>query len=86
MKAGIFVGPQIRKLMQDELFTNCLNQQEKKAWNCFKAVVTDFLGNTKNSDFKKIVSDMLQSFRDLGCRMSVKLHFLYSHLDYFPEN
>ena len=29
---------------------------------------------------------MLNAFRDLGCNMSVKLHFLKSHLDSFPEN
>jgi hypothetical protein len=29
---------------------------------------------------------MIKSFKALGCRMSVKLHFLHSHLDYFPTN
>jgi len=29
---------------------------------------------------------MLKNFKVLGCKMSLKLHFLYSHLDYFPEN
>ena len=29
---------------------------------------------------------MLQAFRDLGCIMSIKLHFTNSHLDQFPEN
>jgi hypothetical protein len=29
---------------------------------------------------------MLDSFKDLGCNMSLKLHFLHPHLDYFPEN
>ena len=26
------------------------------------------------------------SLRDLGCRMSIKIHYLHSHLDNFPEN
>jgi hypothetical protein len=29
---------------------------------------------------------MICRFRELGCRMSVKMHFLDSHLDYFPAN
>ena len=26
------------------------------------------------------------SLRDFGCRVSVKIHYLHSHLDNFPEN
>ena len=29
---------------------------------------------------------MLLAFRNLGCNMSIKLHFLYAHLDEFPDN
>ena len=29
---------------------------------------------------------MLNNFRDLGCNMSAKVHYLHSHLDYFPIN
>ena len=29
---------------------------------------------------------MLQNFQVLGARMSIKLHYLFSHVDYFPEN
>jgi hypothetical protein len=29
---------------------------------------------------------MLGKFKDLGCNMSLKVHFLVSHLDYFPAN
>ena len=28
----------------------------------------------------------MKSFEKLGARMSIKMHFLQSHLDYFPEN
>jgi hypothetical protein len=33
-----------------------------------------------------MVSKMLDAFKDLGCNMSLELHFLHSHLDYSPEN
>ncbi|CAI9593149.1 unnamed protein product, partial [Staurois parvus] len=29
---------------------------------------------------------MLKAFQALGCLMSLKVDFLQSHLDYFPEN
>ncbi|GBM55237.1 hypothetical protein AVEN_31542-1 [Araneus ventricosus] len=29
---------------------------------------------------------MIRNFKILGCSMSLKVHFLDSHLDYFPEN
>ena len=29
---------------------------------------------------------MLEAYKELGCNMSMKMHFLFSHLDYFPEN
>ena len=29
---------------------------------------------------------MVQSFKELGARMSIKIHFLNSHLNYFPDN
>ena len=33
-----------------------------------------------------MVNELIENFRKLGARMSVKMHFLRSHLDYFPEN
>jgi len=28
---------------------------------------------------------MFSAFHDLGCKMSIKMHFVFSHLDKFPE-
>jgi hypothetical protein len=30
--------------------------------------------------------NMLHKFQALGCSMSVKIHFLHSHVDFSPEN
>lgn len=86
IKAGVFDGPQIRKLMQDGNFEQTMQGLERLAWRGFCEVVTKFLGNIKDPNYATIVKDMLQSFRRLGCTMSLKVHFLHSHLDYFPEN
>ena len=29
---------------------------------------------------------MLIAFKNLGCNMSIKMHYLFSHMDRFPEN
>ena len=59
---------------------------EKSAWVSFSAVVKRFQGNLKASNYKELVNDLLATYRKLGCNMSLKVHFMHSHLDYFPEN
>ena len=51
-----------------------------------QSVKKNFLGNMKSQNFSELVENLLQAFYNLQCNMSVKVHFLYSHLDYFPEN
>lgn len=59
---------------------------EKNARNSFKEVINNFLGNAKSENSETIVNSMLESYHTLGCNMSIKVHFLYSHLDKFPKN
>lgn len=86
IKGGVFVGPQIRKLMVDSEFDNTLNETEKSAWNSFKKVCLKFLGNNKSDDYEAIVDDLLKCYKKMNCNMSLKIHFLHSHLDFFPAN
>ena len=46
----------------------------------------NFFGNKKASNYKELVANLLSSFEDIGAKMSIKVHFLHSHLDRFPEN
>lgn len=85
LKEGIFDGTQIRKMLKDENFIKSMNKKEKAAWISFKKVVENFLGNHKSDDYEQIVMDMVENFGKLGCLMNLKLHFLNSHLDYFPN-
>ena len=50
VKEGVFVGPDIRKLMKDNNFENVMNDVERSMWNSFKDVLTKFLGNQKDPD------------------------------------
>ncbi|UYV61607.1 hypothetical protein LAZ67_1005527 [Cordylochernes scorpioides] len=86
IKEGIFVGPQIRELQQDGNFQNSSNEVETAAWNSFRNVCKNFLGSVKVENYRDIVNDLLLSYKALGCNMSLKIHFLHSHLDFFPDN
>ena len=70
----------------DEDLFGSMNELEKQAWWLFKRVVSEFIGNTKSEVYKTIVNGLLKNFKFLGCNMSIKLHFLNSHLERFPEN
>lgn len=86
LKAGIFDGPQIREVMKDSHFQDSMNNAEADAWSSFTLVVRNFLGNHKADNYSELVENMLSSFRQLGCIMSIKVHYLHSHLDSFPDN
>ena len=47
IKEGIFIGPQIRELMQDKQFDEDLNETERNARLSFTRVCKDFLGYHK---------------------------------------
>ncbi|KAL0831279.1 hypothetical protein ABMA28_002123 [Loxostege sticticalis] len=80
IKAGIFVGPQIKKIIASEEFPELLNTHEKQAWLSLKARVK------KDTNYKELVSNMLDNFKVMGCRMSLKVHMLHAHLDQFKDN
>ena len=70
LREGVFVGPDIRKLMKNENFDAKMETNERKAWESFKLVVTSFLGNKRDPNYKSIVEEMLKSFKILGCHKS----------------
>jgi len=86
LKEGIFIGPQIQDLIKDEYCDKLLQGDEKVACDSFKFVVKGFLGNRRAQNYEELVNNLLQSYQKLGCNMSLKIHVLHSHLDFFPEN
>ncbi len=44
---GLFVGPDIRKMIEDKKIETKIKTNERKAWNFLKLVITSFLGNNK---------------------------------------
>lgn len=76
IKEGVFVGPQIKKLINDPEFTRHLSQNEKLAWKAFKDVVAGFLGNYKQPNYKSLVEKLLKAYKTIGtCILLAKTVF-----------
>jgi len=84
-KEGIFIGPQIRNLIKEEYFHKLLQGDEKMSWDTFNFVVKVFLGNRRAQNNEGLVNNLLQSNQKLGCNISLKRHFLQTHLDFFAR-
>jgi len=86
VKAGIFDGPQIRKLMKNPAFVSHMTVVESAAWCSSVSVVKEFLGEKRADYYQDIVKQKLTNFQTLEARMSIKLHYLFSHQGRFPDN
>jgi hypothetical protein len=74
-----------REVLSDATFESTVSATQNAAWQVFIYVITTFLGNKKGPNYASIVNKMLDALKDLCCNMSLKIHFLKSLLDYFPE-
>ncbi|GBN46056.1 hypothetical protein AVEN_275543-1 [Araneus ventricosus] len=74
-KAGVFDGPQIRQLVKNEHFIGTMTELQKNTWLAFINIVKYFFGNTRTQNYTEIVQQLLESYKMLGCHMSIKLHF-----------
>ena len=83
---GIFVGPQIKSMLACKELENKMLPVEKRAWVAFRHVVHGFLGNNKSDKYKELVENLIVRYAEMKCRMSIKLHYLHSHLDFFRPN
>ena len=72
--------------MEDKRFKETLVGTEVRAWFFFKQIFQNLLGNNQTQEYEEMVQELIKSFQQLASLMSVKMHFLNSHLDYFPDN
>ena len=86
LKESIFVGPQICEVLKNPKLEKERTSMELRAWKAFKWFCANFLGNKKPPSFKMGVENLLEAYKKMGCRMSLKFHFLHSHVDFFPAN
>jgi hypothetical protein len=52
----------------------------------FKAVCLNFLRNLKSANYKELVEGLPNAQQTVVCIMSLNIHFLQSHVDFFPPN
>ncbi|KMQ86748.1 putative 50 kda protein in type i retrotransposable element r1dm [Lasius niger] len=55
-----------------------------RCYNC--SDIGHKLQDTTKVEITKNSMEMVENLRKLGCLMNIKLHFLDSYIDYFPEN
>ena len=72
--------------MLKEEFDKMLKTNKLEAWKCWKQIYIKVLGSEKAENFEDAVANLLYSYDVLGCKMSLKVHFLESHLNFFHEN
>ncbi|GBL89248.1 hypothetical protein AVEN_95287-1 [Araneus ventricosus] len=70
LKECVFAGPGIRKMMEDENCETKMETNKRKTWESFKLVITSFLRNKKDTNYKFIVEEKIRNFKILGCSMS----------------
>ena len=56
------------------------------AWKAFQLVVTKLLGNKRADNYTKLLSNLIKAFSCMKCNTSLKIHFLDSHLYFFPPS
>lgn len=71
--------------MNDPDFSSSISEIEKNAWYSFVWVIQNVLGNRKYN-YVEHVEELLSDFQQLGCNMSIRVHFLQDHLDHFSKN
>ena len=86
IKGAIFVRPQENAMLKLEKLERAMTKVEKEPWCAFCDVVFGFLSNHKDINYKQRVAKLIKNFKKLGCCMSLKVHYLHSHLGFFPEN
>ena len=83
LKGRIFTGPDIRKMFKSREFQLAMTEKQRRAWEAFGGVVNGFLGNKRAEDYVELIDNLIDSYRLCECRMSIKMHYLHSHLDFF---
>ena len=86
VKAGIFAGPQIKKIIECDEFIKLLSRKQKTAWNSFVAVVHGFLGNQKAENYVQLFQALIKNYAKMGWRISLEVQILDTHLEKFKKN
>lgn len=82
---GVLNGPDIRKLMNTNSFEDALDEGILATWHAIKADIKGVLGKKRENNYEARVKTILDWFRIIGVRMSLKIHLLHAHIDKFKR-
>ena len=71
--------------MQSDEFALSLNKNAAEAWHALKEIIRKVLGRTRVPNYRDLVCGMLEAFARIGVNMSLKVHLMHCHLDYFER-
>jgi len=83
VKEDIFIGPQIRELMQDKQLDEDPNETERNAWLSSKKICKDSLGNHKAANYQDVAQDLLTSYKAMQYESENPLYGIT--LGFFPR-
>lgn len=75
-----------RQILADKNFFTTLPEAHKAALNALKDIVDNFLGNVKAPNYVQLAEKLLLEYKKIGALMSLKMHFLMSHIQEFADN
>lgn len=61
----IFGGPQIRKLINSDVFAEQMSSIEINAWHSLVAICKNFHGNERGPDYVEIVNELIKSYQKI---------------------
>ncbi|XP_061424379.1 uncharacterized protein LOC133352633 isoform X2 [Lethenteron reissneri] len=85
VKPGVFVGPQLKKILECNEFPKKLTSKEKVAWTALSQWFVASWAITRSKTMWSWLR-LVKNYGTTGCRMSIKVHILDAHLDKIKEN
>ena len=82
----VFFQEKLPRISMEKLKTSMFVKKTHEGPNVWRSAALTEVSNYKLSECEKEIEELLKSFRQLRAWMSVKLHFLRSHLDCFLKN
>ena len=86
IEQGVFTGPQIHKVLDSPIFVRKLTWNHAIAFDSMKKVFNGFLGLDRNPGAETDIALMIKNFERIKANMSLKMHMLHSHSDFFKHS
>lgn len=92
MKAGVYDGPQIRRMFASTNLADSLNAEPEQnnafseAFSALKDVCESFLGNRRSLNYLQVIENMMKCYEKLDINITIKMHTLICHLDIFKDS